>query len=80
MRAQLPLTIEILGLKDGEAVVVERAIGATVYLEEAKRIGQHLLSIADVETPPTGYRILSHSHDLVYEVGLDEQSNQHHAR
>ena len=42
MRLQLPLTIEILGLKDGEAVVVDRVIGATVYLEEAKRIGQHL--------------------------------------
>jgi hypothetical protein len=82
MRAQLPLTIEILGLKDGEAVVVERVIGATLYLEEAKRIGQHLLSIADVETPPMGYRILSHSHDLVYdcEVGRDEQSNQHSAQ
>jgi hypothetical protein len=82
MRVQLPLTIEILGLKDGAAVVVERVIGATVYLDEAKRIGQHLLSIADAEVALTGYRILSYSCDLVYdcEVSWDEQSNQHHAR
>ena len=80
MRVQLPLTIEILGLKDGTPVVIERVIGATLYLEEAKRIGQHLRSIADAEAAPTGYRILSHGHDLVYEVGRDEQSNQDHTR
>ena len=37
MRVQLPLTIEILGLKDGAPIVVERVIGGTVYLDEAKR-------------------------------------------
>jgi hypothetical protein len=79
MRVQLPLTIEILGLKDGAPVVVERVIGGTVYLDEAKRIGQHLLSIADAEAAPMGYRILNHSHELIYdwEVGRDELSNQH---
>jgi hypothetical protein len=30
-----------------------------VSLDEAKRIGQRLLSIVDAETPPIGYRILS---------------------
>ena len=64
MRVQLPLTIEILGLKDGASVVIERVIGGTVYLDEAKRIGQRLLSIADAEAAPTGYRILGHDHDL----------------
>ena len=76
MRVQLPLTIEILGLKDGAPVVVERVIGGTVYLDEAKRIGQHLLSIVDAEAAPTGYRILNHNHERIYdwEVGRDEQS------
>ena len=82
MRARLPLTIEVLGMKDGTPVVVERVIGATVYLEEAKRIGLHLLSIADAEVAPTGYRTLSHTHDLVYdcEVGRDKHGNQRRAR
>jgi hypothetical protein len=69
MRVQLPLTIEILGLKDGMPVVVERVIGATLYLEEAKRISQHLLSIADAEAAPTGYRDPQPRSRSVYEVG-----------
>jgi hypothetical protein len=59
MPAQLPLTIEILGLRDGAPVVLDRVIGGSVSLDEAKRIGQRLLSIVDAETPPIGYRILS---------------------
>jgi hypothetical protein len=50
-----------------------------VYLDEAKRIGQRLLSIADAEAAPTGYCILTHNHELIYdwEVGRNELSNQH---
>jgi hypothetical protein len=79
MRVQLPLTIEILGLKDGASVVIERVIGGTVYLDEAKRIGQRLLSIAAAEAAPMGYCILTHNHELIYdwEVGRNELSNQH---
>jgi hypothetical protein len=33
MRVQPPLTIEILGLKDGTQVAVERVIGAALYLD-----------------------------------------------
>jgi hypothetical protein len=43
--AQVPLAIEILDLGRGEPVVVDRVTGATVYMEEAKRIGRHLLSL-----------------------------------
>jgi len=39
---RLPLTIEIVGFEDGRPVVLDRVIGGSVYLEEAKRIGQHL--------------------------------------
>jgi hypothetical protein len=41
-------------------------IGGSVYLEEAKRIGQHLLSVVDAGTRPKGYCVLSHDHELVY--------------
>ena len=64
---RLPLTIEILGLKGREPVVLDRVIGGTVFLDEAKRIGQHLLSIVAEETPPSGYRILSRDDELVYD-------------
>jgi hypothetical protein len=62
------LTIEILGLDKGRPVVLDRVIGATVHLDEAKRIGQHLLSIVDTrKAQPEGYRVvLSKDHELVY--------------
>jgi hypothetical protein len=78
MPAQLPLTIEILGSKDGKSVVLDRVIGGSAYLDEAKRIGQRLLSIVDAETPPIGYRILSRDRDVVYDwqVSQDETSQE----
>jgi hypothetical protein len=78
MPAQLPLTIEILGSKDGKPVVLDRVIGGSAYLDEAKRIGQRLLSIVDAETPPIGYRILSRDRDVVYDwqVSQDETSQE----
>jgi hypothetical protein len=43
-----PLTIEILGKSNGnQPAVLDRVIGGTVYLDEAKRIGYHLLSITE---------------------------------
>jgi hypothetical protein len=42
-------------------------IGGSVYLDEARQIGQRLLSIVDTDTAPTGYRILSHDQRLVYD-------------
>jgi hypothetical protein len=76
MPAQLPLTIEIL--VDGRPVVLDRVIGGSAYLDEAKRIGQRLLSIVDAETPPIGYRILSRDRDVVYDwqVSQDETSQE----
>jgi hypothetical protein len=77
MPAQLPLTIEILGLRDGAPVVLDRVIGGSVSLDEAKRIDQRLLSIVDANTP-IGYRILSRDRDLVYDwqVSQDETSQE----
>src|SRR5258708_5695100 len=64
MTDKLPYTIEILEFEDDRPVVLDRVIGGSVYLEEAKRIGQHLLSIVDSGTRPKGYRDLSHDHAL----------------
>jgi hypothetical protein len=61
-----PLTIEVFGLKDGVPVVLDRVIGGSLYLDEAKRIGRRLFSIVDAQTRPEGYRILGHDHELIY--------------
>jgi hypothetical protein len=66
MTERLPLTIEIIGFKNGHPVVLDRVIGGSLYLEEAKRIGQHLLSIVDSEQRPKGYCVLRRDHELVY--------------
>jgi hypothetical protein len=63
MRDRLPFTIEILGF---DASVLDRVIGGTVDLDEAKRIGRHLLSIVESENRPLGYRVLSHDLESVY--------------
>jgi hypothetical protein len=70
-----PLTIEILGLGNGtHPVVLDRVIGGTIYLDEAKRIGHRLFAVADGETSPWGFRVLTSQHHVVYEwhVGDDE--------
>jgi len=54
MADKLPFTIEILGFEDERLVVIDRVIGGSVYFEEAKRIGQHLLSIVDAGIRPHG--------------------------
>jgi hypothetical protein len=66
MTDKVPFTIEILGLDHDRPVVVDRVIGGSVYFEEAKRIGQRLLSIAGPGTHPQGYRVLTNDHELVY--------------
>jgi hypothetical protein len=43
-----------------------------VYLDEAKRIGRHLLSIVESEKRPLGYRILSHDLESVYTWHLED--------
>jgi hypothetical protein len=57
-------TIEILGFDHDHAVVVDRVIGGSRDLEEAKRIGHHLFCIADEEMRPEGYRILSEGREV----------------
>jgi hypothetical protein len=52
MADKVPFTIEILGFGHDRPVVLDRVIGGSAYFEEAKRIGQHLFSIADEETRP----------------------------
>jgi hypothetical protein len=72
MTDKLPFTIEILEFEDGRPVVRDRVIGGSVYLEEAKRIGQHLLSLVDAGTRTHGYRVLNHDHELVYDWQPDD--------
>ena len=66
MAGKLPFTIEILDFGDEPPLILDRVIGGSVYLEEAKRIGQCLLAIVDDKTGPRGYRIVSRDHELVY--------------
>ena len=61
-----PFTIEILGLDHDRPVIVDRVIGGSAYIEEAKRIGQHLLTIADAGTQPQENRVLTNDGELVY--------------
>jgi hypothetical protein len=65
MVIRLPLSVEVFGLKDGEPVILDRVVGATVYVDEAKRIGRRMLSKVDARTQPRGYRILS-DYELIY--------------
>ena len=67
-----PLTIEGFGLKDGVPVVLDRVIGGSISLDDAKQIGRRLFSIADAETRPEGYRILGHDHELIYDWRADQ--------
>ena len=73
-----PLTVEVIGLRDGVPVVVDRVIGGSVSLDDAKRIGRRLFSIVDAETRPDGYRILGHNHELIYDwqAGQAEEGDQ----
>ena len=64
-----PLTIEVLGEMTGSdhPVVLDRVVGGTLYLFEAKRIAQRLFDIADADIPPQGYRILNCEQQVIYE-------------
>jgi hypothetical protein len=66
-----PLTIEILALGPGNTQVVDRVTGATMFVEEAKRIGQRLLLVSDVEPSCGGYRILNSDHAVIYSWRAD---------
>jgi fibrillarin-like rRNA methylase len=68
-----PLTVEVLGATTGgQPSVLDRVIGGTVYLDEAKRIGRHLLSIT--EGRPNAFRVLNQANQPIYEWRLgDEQ-------
>lgn len=65
MTEKAPFAIEIVGLEHDCPVVLDRVVGGSVYFEEAKRIGQHLLAIVD-GPQPRGYRILTNDHQLVF--------------
>ena len=59
-----PLTVEILG-SGPQPDILDRVIGATIDLDEAKRIGRHLLSIT--EGKPRAFRVLNHANEPLYE-------------
>lgn len=74
MSDRKPLTIEVLGgSNETQPVVLDRVIGGTIYLDEAKRIGHRLFEIAGGDIPPQGFRILSPEQQVLYEwhVGSD---------
>ena len=63
-----PLTIEVLGEISGSSPeVLDRVIGGTICLDEAKRIGQRLFKITDADLQPRGFRILSHEQRVLFE-------------
>jgi hypothetical protein len=76
------LTIEVFGLEDGIPSVLDRVIGGSVHLDEAKQIGRRLFSIVDAETRPEGFRILGHDHELIYDwqAGQADEADQGQAR
>ena len=69
------LTIEVLAETSGShAAGLDRVTGGTIDLDEAKRIGHHLLSITD--GTPKAFRVVSQAHELVYEwPNADEPKN-----
>lgn len=78
MSDRKPLTIEVLGgSAETHPVVLDRVIGGTIYLDEAKRIGHRLLEIADGHIPPRGFRVLGPNQQVLYEwhVDGDEPTN-----
>jgi hypothetical protein len=74
-----PLTIEILGGSEAShPVVVDRVIGGTVHMDEAKRIGRHLISIADSTVDqPQGFRILGAKRELLYAWRIGDHEPTH---
>ena len=70
-----PLTIEVLGGTSGaQPAVLDRVIGGTIDLDEAKRIGHRLLSIT--EGGPKAFRVVSQARQLLYEWHVaDEPKN-----
>ncbi len=70
-----PYTIEILAPNKGDhPVVLDRVIGATVYMDEAKRIGRHLMSIVEGHVSPKGFRVLDHTQNVVYAWSIGKDS------
>jgi len=65
MTDRLPFTIEILRFDEPGPLVLDGVIGGSVYLDEAKRIGRHLVSIVKNGQRPLGYRVLSHDLESV---------------
>jgi hypothetical protein len=61
-----PLTIEILALVPEGPIVRDRVIGGTPFLDEAKRIGECLLSRTEIAVGHGGYRILSSDLQVLY--------------
>jgi hypothetical protein len=70
-----PLTIEVLAETSGsQATVLDRVIGGTIDLDEAKRIGHHLVLITD--GTPNAFRVMSQAQQLLYEWHVaDEPKN-----
>jgi hypothetical protein len=60
-----PLTIEILALGSEGPIVRDRVIGGTAFLDEAKQIGERLLSRTEIAVGH-GYRILNSDLQVLY--------------
>jgi hypothetical protein len=71
------LTIEILGLGPAGPAVVDRVVGGSAYLDEAKLIGERLLSRTDLEGGSGGYRVLSADLELLYSWPPGDNETSH---
>ena len=66
------LTVEVLGGNgESEPAVLDRVVGGTIDLNEAQRIGHHLVRIT--EGSPTAFRIVSSTHQLIYEWHVGDE-------
>jgi hypothetical protein len=68
-----PLTIEVLGGSGTQPAILDRVTGGTVDLNEAKRIGRHLVSIT--EGTPKAFRVLGQAHQLLFEWHVANEPN-----
>jgi len=77
MVSERPLTIEILALGSGAPSVIDRVTGGTFYFDEAKRIGERLLSRTEVEVGYGGYRILNSDLRVLYTWPSGDHAQTH---
>jgi len=77
MVSERPLTIEIFSPRVRGPLVIDRVTGGTFYFDEAKRIGERLLSRTEVEVGYGGYRILNSDLRVLYTWPSGDHAQTH---